>query len=159
MNTTSREMIRADHEIIKRLGDWSGAGAFAVRARRASVVVDLRSARLPEQLSVDVRLVGAGLTLLVADATPVDAFAIVWSGKGRVKDPARTEQGGRALGIDVALAAVVVTGQASSSAIRVLRGGSAQLVAMASKEYRNELARTRSDGTYPSVDDPRRVRM
>src|SRR5690242_4298346 len=41
--TTDTVRIHADHETTKRLGDWTRATDFAVKARYASVVIDLRS--------------------------------------------------------------------------------------------------------------------
>jgi hypothetical protein len=44
--TTGVTLIRADHETIKRLGTWTTDRTFDVRARRSTVVLDLRSPHL-----------------------------------------------------------------------------------------------------------------
>ena len=65
--------LHADHIALKRLGNWTSADRFEVRARRGSVVLDLRSPRLPAgELVVDLDLDRAMVKLLLPDDAVVD---------------------------------------------------------------------------------------
>ena len=76
--------LHADHIALKRLGDWTNAGRFEVRARRGSVVLDLRSPRLPAgELVVDLNLDRAMVKLLLPDDAVVEQEDVVWSGSGK----------------------------------------------------------------------------
>ncbi|MEV6028878.1 hypothetical protein [Streptomyces sp. NPDC052036] len=146
----SAERIHADHTTVKHLGHWTEATEFDVRARRATVVLDLRSPRISwdEPVTADLELASAALTLLLPDAVTVDSWDLAFSGRGRVKD---AQPGtGRAR---LRLAGAVTDGE-----IRLRRGGVAQLTAMCSRAYLDDLRRAHGDGALPTVDDPTRRR-
>ncbi|MER6379579.1 hypothetical protein [Streptomyces sp. NPDC001250] len=94
----SAERIHADHASVKHLGHWTEATGFDVRARRAGVVLDLRSPR------------------------------IGWDGP------------------------------VTDAEIRIRRAGSAQLTAMCSRAYLDDLRRAHREGGLPVIDDPTRER-
>jgi hypothetical protein len=135
---------------VKHLGHWTEATEFDVRARRATVVLDLRSQRInwAEPVTVRPALAFATLTLLLPEDVAVDDWDLAFTGRGRVKDaqpgtgPARLR-----------LAGTVADGE-----IRIRRGGSAQLTAMCSRAYLDDLRRAHRDGGVPTVDDPTRER-
>ena len=62
--TTDVELIHADHTTAKRLGNWTTSGRFHVRARSASVLLDLRSEEIPADVEVRVDLDRGALKLL-----------------------------------------------------------------------------------------------
>lgn len=155
--TGSTEIVRvhADHTMAKRLGNWTTARTFEVRARRGAAVIDLRSPDIGGdagqhsdiELQVDIDH-GMLKLLLPADAT-VDHWDLQWTGRGKVKDwEPSTANGGRR---------VRLTGRVTSGEIRIHRGGMAILSAMFSRAYVEDLKRAHRDGTVPTVDDPARA--
>lgn len=138
--------IVADHAVLRRLGHWTTAGSVKVRARRSTVLIDLRSPGLADDLDVFVQLDHATVTLLVRDHSAVDAHALTWSGRGRVHDEGGAGDDGR----------VRVSGHVHDGQIRVRRAGFAQVTAMLTREYLAELWSSRRTGRYPTIDDPRR---
>src|SRR6266508_1275913 len=78
--------IPANHTVTKRLGNWTSARQFQVRAHRGHAVLDLRSPQIPAgDIQVDVDLDHATLKLLVADDAVVDDWDLRRTGRGRVK--------------------------------------------------------------------------
>jgi hypothetical protein len=155
MNTTQTTAaapvrVAANYQVTKRLGHWTTAREFQVRAHRGHAVLDLRSPRIEDgEIRVDVELDHAMLKLLVPDGAVVDDWDLQRLGRGRVKDAeGRDAAGGRR---------IVLTGQLRHGEVRVHRGGIAQLSAMFSREYLADLRRAHADGTYPTVDDPART--
>ncbi len=70
----------------RRLGTWTTARAFQVRARRGQVVIDLRSPQIPDgDIEVDLDLDHATITLLVAEETVIDQWDLAWTGRGKVR--------------------------------------------------------------------------
>lgn len=147
MNTTlgAGELIHVDHGTAKRLGDWTTADRVHVRARTGSVMLDLRSAGLPDEIEVHVELDRATLKLLVPDDAVVDQWGLSWSGRGKVKDAVGGEGGRR----------IRLTGAAHNSEFRINRGGVATLFAMCTREGFAELRRAHKESTYPSIVDAR----
>ena len=155
MNTTCATptapvRIAANYAVTKRLGNWTAARAFQVRAHRGHVVLDLRSPHIPAgEITVDLDLDHAMLKLLVPDGAVIDDWDLRRLGRGRVKDgEGRKAAGGRR---------IALTGQVRQGEIRVHRGGIAQLSAMFSREYLADLRRARREGGFPTVDDPART--
>ena len=155
MNTTHTApaapvRVAANYEVTKRLGNWTTAREFQVRACRGHAVLDLRSPHIEAgDISVDVKLDHAMLNLLVPDGAVVDDWDLRRPGRGRDKDAeGRKAAGGRR---------IVLTGQLRHGEIRVHRGGIAQLSAMFSREYLTDLRRTHAEGGFPAVDDPART--
>jgi hypothetical protein len=148
-DTLSTERIHADHRTVKHLGHWTGAGRFEVRARSGSVVLDLRSPRLPAELELHLDLHRAMVKLLLPENARIDHWDLAWPAKGRLKD-------GQAPTGDADGPVVRLVGTAADSEVRVHRGGVAQLSAMCSRAYLDDLRRAHRDGTHPTVDDPAR---
>ena len=72
---THTETLVADHAVLKKLGRWTEATSFAVRARRSSVVLDLRAldSEISESgaaIEVAVDADHSVITLLVASDSP-----------------------------------------------------------------------------------------
>jgi hypothetical protein len=155
MNTTHTASagpvrIAANYQVTKRLGNWTTAREFQVRAHRGHAVLDLRSPHIEAgEITVDVDLDHAMLKLLVPDGTVVDDWDLRRLGRGPVKDAeGRNATDGRR---------VVLTGQLRHGEIRVHRGGIAQLSAMFSREYIADLRRAHRERRFPTVDDPART--
>ena len=150
--------LHADHTAIKRLGDWSTADHFEVRARRGSVVLDLRSPHLPAgDLVVDLDLDRAMVKLLLPDDAIVDHWDVAWSGGGKVKDGVgepRARKDGAAE--PEGARRVRLTGRIHNGEVRVARGGVAMLAAMFTREYVQDVRRARREGNWPTIDDPMR---
>lgn len=149
MDTTNTSPVRiaAYHAVTKRLGHWTTARDFEVRAHRGNAVLDLRSPRIPEgDIHLRVDLDHAVLKLLVPDGAVVDGWDLRRIGRGRVKDAeAPHPTAGRR---------IVVTGHLRHGEIRVHRGGIAVLSAMFSREFFAEARRAHREGRRPSVADP-----
>ena len=148
---TSREAERlhVDHEVTKRLGRWTRASRFDVRARSGVLVLDLRSPEIEGDVEIRLDLHRSTVKLLLPEGDQVDHWDLSWTGRGQVKDdlrPAGTD--GRRIRL---------TGHADNSEIRVHRGGMAVLSAMFSRAFVQDLRQARKDGGYPSVDDPART--
>lgn len=146
---TTPVRIHADHAAQKRLGDWTTARAFQIRARHAQVTIDLRSPRIPDgDIQLDLDLDHATLTLLVADDAVIDHWDLAWTGRGKVKqtyhDPAGT---GRR---------IQLTGQVRHGEVRVQSGGIARLSVITSRAYLADARRAHAEGGTPTVDDPTR---
>src|SRR6516164_5097169 len=102
MNTTHTAnttpvRIAANYEVTKRLGNWTTAREFQVRAHRGHAVLDLRSPQIPAgEITVDVELDHAMLKLLVPDGAVLDDWNLRRLSLGRVKDAeGRNAAGGR----------------------------------------------------------------
>ena len=145
--STHTETLVADHAVLKKLGRWTEATAFTIRARRSSVVLDLRALDPNAAIEVVADADHSVITLLAPPNATVDADDLRWTGSGRVHD-ARS-----GLGESV----IRVTGTAHDSQLRVHRGGVAQLTAMLSRAYLRELRETARTGAYPTIDDPTRL--
>ena len=154
MNTTHTApapvRIAANYQVTKRLGNWTTAREFQVRAHRGHAVLDLRSPHIEAgEIRIDVELDHAMLKLLVPDGAVVDDWALTRLGHGRIKDAeGRNASGGRR---------IVLTGQLRHGEVRVHRGGVAQLSAMFSREYLADLRRAQREHGFPTVDDPART--
>lgn len=150
--------LHADHNAVKRLGNWTGADRFEVRARRGSVVLDLRSPRLPAgELVVDLDLDRAMVKLLLPDDAVVDQGDIVWSGSGRVKDGVGQQNERKGAVPAEGVRRIRLTGRIHSGEVRVARGGVAMLAAMFTREYVQDAKQARREGTWPTIDDPARA--
>ena len=132
MTTTQHtEAIQSDHTVVRRLGDWTRSNFFQVRARKGTVILDLRSPEITGDIELDVDLQRAVLTLLVTDDASIDHWDLRFSAKGRVKDDQAAADGRR----------IRLAGAAADSQIRVRRGGLAELTAMSSRDYLREMHR------------------
>jgi hypothetical protein len=141
--------IRAHNAAVKRLGHWTDHRHFDVRASRGSVVLDLRSPRIPAG-DIEIRLDAdhAVVKLLVPDGAVIEHADARRVDRCRVKDWTGTAApGGRR---------IVLTGELRSAEVRVHRGGVAILSAMCSREYLADAMQARRAGRYPTIDDPSR---
>jgi hypothetical protein len=137
--------IQAHYEATKRLGPWTTARDFEIRARRGSVVIDLRSAQIPEgDITIGLDLDHSMVKLLVPEDAVIDHWNLQWLGRGKVKQTfhAGTAQTGRR---------IVLTGQVRHGEVRVHSGGVAILSTMLSKECVEELRRAHRNGDTPTL--------
>lgn len=148
--TLTPVQIHADHDSARRLGTWTTARAFQVRARRGQVVIDLRSPQIPDgDIEVDLDLDHATITLLVAEETVIDQWDLAWTGRGKVKQTFHHNPAGTGRRIRL-------TGHARHGEVRVRSGGIARLSAMCTREYLDDARRARAHGGTPTLDDPAR---
>jgi hypothetical protein len=156
MNTQNRPgvppvQIDADHASQKRLGNWTTARAFRVRARHAQVTIDLRSPQIPAgDIGLDLDLDHSTVTLLVADDAVIDHWDLAWTGRGKVKQTYHGNPAGTGRRIRL-------TGQVRHGEVRVHSGGVARLSAIASRDYLADARRAHADGGTPTLDDPARA--
>ena len=143
------ERLQVDHGMTKRLGHWTSANRFEVRARSGAVVLDLRSPAIQGDVEIRLDLHRSVVKLLLAEGDQVDHWDLGWTGKGRVKDDQRP--------VSASGRQVRLVGSANDSEVRVHRGGIAILSAMFSRAFVQDLRQARKNGTYPTVDDPTRA--
>ncbi len=147
-NTASPAQIHADHSSQKRLGAWTSARVFQIRARRGQVVIDLRSPRIPDgDIEIDLDLDHATVKLLVAEDAVIDSWDLAWTGRGKVKQTYHHNPAGAGRRIRL-------TGHARHGEVRVHSGGIARLSAMCSREYLADARRAHIQGGAPTLDDP-----
>jgi hypothetical protein len=145
-NTATAELIHADHANVRRLGNWTGTDRVDVRARSASVMLDLRSPDLPDEVEIHVELDRAAVKLLVPEDAVIDQWELSWVRRGKVKDQ-EAPIGGQGRRIRL-------TGTASNSEFRINRGGVATLFAMSTKEGFADLRRAHKADTQSALVDP-----
>ncbi|WP_067720643.1 hypothetical protein [Nocardia yamanashiensis] len=148
MHTTKPVHIHVDHEATKRLGDWTDADRFDVKARYGTAVIDLRSPRIEgaDEILIHADLDHAMVKLLVPDDAVIEQSELEWTGRGRVKDFARPK--------DAAGRVIRLTGTAKTSEFRVHRAGIAVLSALFSREFFEDAKRARKEGRTPTLVDP-----
>jgi hypothetical protein len=141
--------IRAHSRVVKKLGHWTSARQFDVRASRGVVVLDLRSPRIAAgDIEISLDIDHAVVKLLVADGAVIEDGDIRRIGRCRTKDwTGVSATGGRR---------VVLSGEMRRAEVRVHRGGVAILSAMCSREYLADALAARREGRYPTIDDPAR---
>ena len=140
--------IHADHRSEKRLGSWTTARSFHVRARHGSVVIDLRSPEIPAgDIEIHLDVDHATVKVLVSDDAVIDQWDLAWAGRGRVKQTFLNSRHGD--GRVVRLAGHVAHGE-----VRFQSGGIARLSAMCSREYLADARRAHAIGSTPTVDAP-----
>jgi hypothetical protein len=137
--TTDAEQIRAHHRSIRKLGAWTTARRFDIRASRGSVLLDLLLPELePGGITVELDIDHSTVILLVPDGTNVDADELRRVGRGRVKDWTGV---GSPDGPTLRL-----TGEMRNAEIRIHRGGIAILRLLLSRDTRNELRLAHTHG-------------
>lgn len=142
--------IDADHTMTKRLGNWTTARVFEVRARYGAVVLDLRSPQIESgDMELRVDLDHSTLKLLVPEGVAIDHFGgLAWDGKGRVKDSfGEPASDGRRIRLN---------GRVRGGEIRIHRNGMAMLSAVFSRAFLQDARRAHREGRLPTVDDPTR---
>jgi hypothetical protein len=146
--TSGLTKIHAAHSSEKRLGNWTDARSFTLRARRGSLVIDLRSAAIPDgDIDLDLDVDHASVKLLVADDAVIDQWNLAWTGRGKVK---QTYHGNP----DGAGRVIRLTGSVRHGEIRVHSGGIARLSAMCSRAYLADARRAHATGGTPTLDAP-----
>ncbi|QUQ70331.1 hypothetical protein [Kutzneria sp. CA-103260] len=146
--TVPVERILVDHDATKRLGNWTSAGIFEIKARAAQVVVDLRSPDIPDSVEVRLDMQRSMVKLLVPEDATIDQWGLDWEGRGKVKDSqAPTGPTSRVIRL---------VGASRNSEVRVRRGGLAIVAAMVSRDYIDDVRRAHKEGRLPTVDDPTR---
>ncbi len=142
--------IHADHASQKRLGNWTTARAFQVRARHAHDTIDLRSPQIPDSdIELDLDLDRSAVKLLVAANAVIDHWGLAGTGTGKVKQTCHHNPAGTSRRIRL-------TGQVRHGEVRVQSGGIARLSAIASREYLADARRAHAEGSIPTLDDPAR---
>jgi len=133
------EQLRAHHRSIRKLGAWTTARRFEIRASRGSVVLDLLLPELePGEITVELDVDHSTVILLVPDGTNVDHDELRRIGRGRVKDWT---------GVDSPAGRTVrLSGEMRNAEVRIHRGGVAILRLLLSRSSRNEVWRARKQG-------------
>ena len=156
--------IRAHGGSIRRLGHWTSARRFDVRASRGSVVLDLRSARIePGDVEVALDVDHSMVKLLVPEDAVVDLDHVHRAGRcGFVDWSGAPAPDGRAIRI---------SGEMRGSELRINRGGIAIVSAMLTREYLTDLKQAfranhvtsladlqtaYREGRWTTIDDPGR---
>jgi hypothetical protein len=139
MRTVTPEQIRAHHRSIRKLGAWTTARAFDVRASRGSVVLDLLLPEIePGEINVALDIDHSTVILLVPDGTTVDDDDLRRVGRSRVKDwTGIASADGRRIRL---------SGELRNAEVRVHRGGVAIIRLLLSREHRAEVRRARREG-------------
>jgi len=129
---TETVLIRAHNRSVKRLGDWTTARRFDVRASRGLVVLDLMLAKIePGEIEIALDIDHATVKLLVADGAIIDDGELRRVGRGRVKDwTGAGAPDGRP---------ITLRGEMRNSEVRVHRGGIAILSLLRSRHSRGEI--------------------
>jgi hypothetical protein len=133
------EQLRAHRRSIRKLGAWTTARRFEIRASRGSVVLDLLLPELePGEITVELDIDHSTVILLVPDDTNVDHDELRRVGRGRVKDWTGTgSSAGRSLRL---------TGEMRNAEVRIHRGGIAILRLLLSRSSRSEVRRAHRQG-------------
>jgi hypothetical protein len=156
--------IRAHGRSIRRLGHWTTARRFDVRASRGSVVLDLRSPHIePGDVEIAVDTDHSMVKLLVPEDAVVHNDDVRRVGRcGFVDWSGRSAPEGRVIRIG---------GELRRSELRINRGGIAIVSAMLTREYLADLQRAfranhvtsladvrtaYSEGRWTTIDDPGR---
>ena len=129
---TETVQVRAHSRVVKKLGDWTTARRFDVRASRGMVVLDLVLPEIePGEIEIALDLDHAVLKLLVPSGTAIDDDDLRRVDRGRIKDWTGTASpSGRR---------IKLVGEMRNGEVRVHRGGVALLSLLASRETRRQL--------------------
>jgi hypothetical protein len=124
--------IRAHQRVVKKLGDWTTARRFDVRASQGIVVLDLLMPGLePGEVEVALDIDHATVKLLVPKGARIDDDQLRRVGRCSLKDRTGTASSdGRQ---------IKLVGEIRSAEVRVHRGGVALLSLLTSKETRRQV--------------------
>jgi hypothetical protein len=156
--------IRAHGSSIRRLGHWTTARRFDVRASRGSVILDLRSPRIePGDVEIALDVDRSMVKLLVPEDAVIDHDDVRRVGRcGLVDWGGGPATGGRVIRLG---------GEMRRSELRVNRGGIAIVSAMLTGEYLADLQQAfranhvsslgdvqtaYREGRWTTIDDPGR---
>ena len=146
--TTTLQPVRVEsyNAGVKKLGDWTDANRFEIKARSGYALLDLRSPRIEGDIEVHLHAHRSAIKLLVPEDAVIDQWDLAVTGRGKVKDwEAPTVAGGRRIRL---------VGNLHKSEVRVNRGGVAILAAMFSREFVEDCKRAYREGGRPTVHDP-----
>lgn len=156
--------ISAHNRSVRKLGHWTTARRYDVRASRGSVILDLRSPRIePGDIEISLDIDHSMLKLLVPDGAIVDHDDVRRIGRcGLVDWSDSPAPGGRP---------IRVVGEMRGADLRINRGGIAIVSAMLTREYLADLRRAfrenrisslrevqeaYRDGRWTTIEDPGR---
>jgi hypothetical protein len=131
--------LRAHNAVVKKIGPWTTARRFDVRASSGVVVLDLLLPRIEAgEIEIQLDLNHAMVKLLVPDGANIDDEDLRRIGRGRVKDWTGTgSPGGRRIRL---------LGEMRTSEVRVHRGGVAILSLLFSRKHRHEVRQAHQEG-------------
>jgi hypothetical protein len=157
VSTDGVTQIQSHYATTKKLGSWTTSRRFEFRGRRGSAVLDLRSPEIPAgDIELVVDMDHSMLKLLVPEGAVIDHWDLQWTGRGKVKQTFHADSGHNADAGDTGRR-IRITGHVKHGEIRVNSGGVAQLSAMFSREYVDDVIRAHRDGDMPTIDDPART--
>jgi hypothetical protein len=139
LGDTETVHVRAHNQSVKRLGDWTTAHRFDVRASRGLVVLDLMLPKIaPGVIDIALDIDHTAVNLLVPDGAIIDAGDLRRVGHGRVKDwTGASAPDGRLLRLG---------GEMRNAEVRVHRGGIAILLLLRSRRGLNEIRKAHREG-------------
>jgi hypothetical protein len=137
--TADSERIRAHHCSERKLGAWTSARRFDIRANRGSVLLDLL---LPDiesgEITVELDIDHATVILLVPDGAQINDDELRRVGRGRVKDwTGVASPDGRPIRL---------VGEMRNAEVRIHRGGMAILRLLLSRKHRAQVRQARREG-------------
>jgi hypothetical protein len=140
-NEPETVQIRANQCVVKKLGNWTTARRFDVRASRSIVVLDLLLPDLePGEIEIALDIDHATVKLLVPDGAAIDDDDLRRVGRGRIKDWTGTAApGGRT---------IKLAGEMRNAEVRIHRGGVAALSLLASRTTRRGVREAHRRGRF-----------
>ena len=86
--TTTAHAVRVEsyNANVKKLGDWTDANRFEVKARSGYALLDLRSPRIEGDIEVHLHADRSAIRLLVPEDAAVEQWDLAVTGRGKVKD-------------------------------------------------------------------------
>jgi hypothetical protein len=138
---TSSDAVRvtAHRRSVKKLGAWTTARRFDVRASQSSIVLDLLLPTIePGDIEIELDIDHSTVKLLVPDGANVVDDDLRRIGRGRIKDWTGTgAPDGRT---------ITLVGELRNAEVRVHRGGVAILSLLLSRRHRNEVRQAHREG-------------
>jgi hypothetical protein len=137
--TPDIEQVRAHRRSVRKLGTWTRARHFDIRAGRGSVVLDLLLPEIePGEITVELDLDHATVILLVPDGARISDEELRRVGRGRVEDwTGAASPDGRPIRL---------IGELRDAEIRIHRGGIAVLRLLLSREHRAQVRQAHREG-------------
>jgi hypothetical protein len=163
--TSETVQIRAHSLSVRRLGHWTRARRFDVRASQGAAILELRSPQIETgDIEIHLDIDHSMVKLLVPDGAVIDHEDVRRIGRCGLVDWGGGEPaGGRRIRL---------TGEMRASELRVNRGGIAIVSAMLTREYLSDLERAfrrnhigslkdvqdaYREGRWTTIEDPGRV--
>jgi hypothetical protein len=140
-NEPETVQIRANQCVVKKLGNWTTARRFDVRASRGIVVLDLLLPDLePGEIEIALDIDHATVKLLVPDGAGINDDDLRRVGRGRINDWTGTAApGGRT---------IELVGEMRNAEVRIHRGGVAALSLLASRTTRRQVREAHRSGRF-----------